>query len=524
MSGILLLSLALRPAPFCVHLGFALVGAVACKREPDPVAAAGPPDRRSRCVSIADDVAKMGMMLARGLSAGLSEGKSKLEGAQEAALVAELEATKVELIEHCLEWPEEALDCFGFRGVTSSAKCERIVSAAMGEAVLPDDVPAGPAVAWRFELPHELSALIGRDDGTAIAVVAPESPGPDEPEALVIAVNDGTERWRRELPSEPFVIEPYGSAALLAVSDHALHAIDADHGQLLWSSQTPEGTDGRVELIAVAQRNNDLFVLDRRGVLARVPTKGCASAAACLEATATLDVPPTDGTRWLEPGPALGWIVVDADDGVAHVLDTAGKRRFSVAAHTTLSWADTVGGDLRLGLDGAVVVLDTPRCGDQGREFSPVTWPPQRKAKWVADATVRELEVDVTPTGCVRWQAELGVAEGSDPVPPAGGDTLLHAGGFLFAFDAVGAAKFKTPVTAMSFVVATAGGLAVVGDMGGDSLDLVVTWLNTDGKHLRRSSVPLAAGKLLLFDDVALHDAGDAIVLGLERSLVAFEG
>jgi hypothetical protein len=124
----------------------------------------------------------------------------------------------------------------------------------------------------------------------------------------------------------------------------------------------------------------------------------------------------------------------------------------------------------------------------------------------------------------VRWSAGLDAAEGSDEVAGPDDPLWVQSGGFLFAFDAAGTRTVRTAVAAQSSVVPVAGGLAVVGDLGGDETALVLTWLSATGEHLRRSPVPLGEGKLLLFDDVALVAAGELLVAGLERRIVAFGG
>ena len=234
------------------------------------------------------------------------------------------------------------------------------------------------------------------------------------------------------------------------------------------------------------------------------------------------ELPETSATQWLEPGFAGGWIVIAADDGLVHVVDAAGKRRFSLASRTAVSWARARGDALGVGLDGAVAVLDPARCGEAGETIAPIPWPPAGKAKWVAQTTVREIEVTPTPAGCVRWHAELGVAEDSDPIEMAGDQTWAQSGGFLFAFDAAGSKEVRTPVAANSFVIPSGDGLAVVGDLGSEDVKLVLTWLSATGEHRRRSALPLAEGKMFLIDDVELQVAGPVIVAGLERTLVAF--
>lgn len=503
----------------------------ACKREPEVAADAAKPDRRTRCESIGSQVTEMGMALAKGLTVGLSDGKASIDAAQEAKLRTELDVAEAELIAQCMEWPEEALDCFGISAITQSSKCERIIAAAMGEPVLPDDVPAGPTPAWTHELPHDVVDMVGRDDGTVIVLVEPEEAqgddapsehAPPEHAAFVIAVKDGKEVWRRGRAKAPFALESIAGGPLIVVADHEVSGIDAASGDVRWTAKAVESEEDSAEMIAVAQTDEGVVVLDSSGAISRVDPENCTKGKACMKGLMRAEVPQSFATQWLEPGIAGGWIVVAADDGLVHVVDAAGKRRLTLASRTAVSWARAQGDALAVGIDGAVAVLDPAKCGEAGETIAPIVWPPAGKAKWVAESTVREIEVTPTPAGCVRWHAELGVAEDSDAVEMPGDQTWAQSGGFLFAFDAAGKQAVRTAVSANSFVIPSGDGLAVVGDLGSEDVQLVLTWLSATGEHRRRSALPLAEGEMFLVDDVELQVAGPVIVAGLERTLVAF--
>lgn len=520
-----------RLASLFAMVGLGLTLTTACKREPDAASAeAKPRDRKTRCEGIGAETTRMGMMMAKGLAAGLSEGKAKIDEAEEASLRRELEQAEQELVRQCMEWPEEAVDCFGLSGALSGAKCERILAAAMGEPVLPDDVPAGPALAWRASLPHELSLLHGRDDGSAIAVVEVKDPADGAPRAHLVAVADGKQRWEKPLSFEPFLLEPLGDDAVLVVGDREIAAFGVGDGNERWTTPSPavDPTDedrGRVELVSFARADARIAFLATDLRLFELHPERCAKGP-CLDTLATVELSETYGSRWLEPGPGSGpdrgWLVIDAEDGAAHVLDAAGKRRAMILAHTSVSWVQPVGPALRVGLDGAVVELDLAACGSA--PFAPVTWPPAGKPKWVADATVRDVEATPTPTGCVRWSTPLGLAEGSERVDAGAGSGALvvQSGGFLLGLGSDGSIAFKSPINAVGPVVARKSGYAAIGDLGVDDVSLVLSWLDASGKHLQRSAVPLAEGKMLLFDDVEMVTAGSAMIAGSEQTLVAF--
>lgn len=496
---------------------------LACKREPEAAAETKPRDRKSRCEAIGADITRMGVMMAKGLAVGLSDGKAKIDPDEEAALRRELEVAEQELVSQCMEWPEEAVDCFGLSGALAGDKCERIMAAAMGDPVLPEDVPAGPSVAWEFKLPHDLSLLHGRSDGTAIAVVEPEDPSEIEPHAYVVAIGDGKKRWEQPLSFSPFLIEPLGDDAVLVVGDHDIVAFAASDGSKRWSTTSPDLGDpddddsGKAEIVAYAHDDKRTVLLLRDRRLLQLHPERCAKGP-CTDVIATIELPETYGSRWLEPGPDGGWLVVDGSEGAAHVLDAAGKPRVSLLAHTSASWTSMHGANLRIGIDGAVAELDLGKCG--GGTIAPIAWPPAGKPKWLANATVREIESTATPAGCVIWSTAMP-HEGSGRIDTRDDSLVVQSGGFLVGLAADGAQTFKSPVNDISTVLARAASYAVVGDLGINEVSLVLSWVDPAGKHLKRSALPLGKGEGLILDDIELVAAGPAVIAGLDQTLVA---
>lgn len=490
-----------------------------CKRTED-AAAAAKPDRRTRCNAIGDQMTEMGLALAQGLTMGLSDGKASIDKDEEAKLRAELETAKVELVEQCMEWPEEALECFGIGAIGQSAKCERIIAAAMGEPVLPADVPVGPTPAWTFDVAHPIADMVGLGDGSVVALLEPKEAEGDEA-AYVVMVKDGKQVWSRALPKVPFAIEVVAGDRVIAVADEDVYGIGGD-GALLWTGKPPTIEEGPAEIVAVARSSGVATLLDASGALLRVDPEKCSAGKACVETVVGLALPSSYGTRWLEPGIAGGWLVVAPDDGAVFVMNADGKVAVHLVGHTEVSWARAHGELVRVAMDGAVAVIDPKQCGDGSKAIAPITWPPAKKAKWRATSTEREIEAAPTPEGCVQWQADLVVAGDSDAVDFGGDDLWVQSGGFLFAFDASGKQKVKTAVSANSLVVPSGAGLAVVGDNGTESIELVLTWVTTSGKHERRSALPFADDQMFLMDDVALVPAGSMLVAGLDRKLAAF--
>ena len=97
--------------------------------------------------------------------------------------------------------------------------------------MLPDDVPAGPAPTWTHELPHELTDLLGRSDGSVVALVEPKDDEGDDA-AFMIGVANGNEAWRRALPTAPFALEAVAGGPVIAVADRAVYGIDPADGRL----------------------------------------------------------------------------------------------------------------------------------------------------------------------------------------------------------------------------------------------------------------------------------------------------
>jgi len=507
-----------------------LVTACKSKDEPPPTAAA-PKDKHARCEAIADEITRMGVMLAKGLVGGLSEGKAKIEGEEEAQLRAELAQAKGELVERCLQWPEEALDCFGAGALFQSEKCERILAEAMGEPVLPADVPAGPAPAWSIELPQPVRVLVGCDDGTVVAAI---EPGRDDeipegaPPATLVAIHDGKERWRTPLVQAPWSIEPLDAETVLVVLPRELVAVAVADGTERWRASLPGDEEYDRGPRAILREGDTTTILDDARRFLRVDPSRCAKGR-CIEVAGEVPEDPEAEVRLDLHGPTDlvrlgdgGMAVVVPDEHRITVLDAKYRPRVVVEARVALSWAVARDDELVVALDGEVVGLVPARCAAAG-VLAPSTWPPPGKPDWLRDATVREGEWTPTPAECVRWRRPLAVAEASDaPVAGFADAMLVQAGGFLFALRP-DAERWKTPTAGQSLPVKHGDVVAVLGDVGRDDTQLALTWISpTDGKHLARTEVALGKGKMFLFDSPTLTPAGPLVVAGYERELVAF--
>jgi hypothetical protein len=428
-------------------------------------------------------------------------------------------------------WSDETIDCFGTSAIVMSAKCERLVAEALGEPVPPPDVPAGPAQAWSFTLPLAQTIIHGCGDGSVIAVF---EPGPDDPPgegAAMIAIADGKERWRKPMPVSPWSIEPLDAATVLVVLPRELVAVAIADGSERWRTALPadESDPGPRAILREGER---LTIIDAQRRVLSVDPSRC-SKGACVQDTGKLPSEDPEGALrvavWGPVGlarlPDKGLAIAAPDDGRVVVLDENLALRFAIESHATLSWVETRGSDLVVALDGEVIGVDPSKCGTRADTFAPATWPPPGKPDWLRDATLREGEWDPTPEGCVKWRRRLAVAEASDP-PVAGFDDamIVQAGGFHFALTP-DAELWKSATAAQSFAVKHRDRIAVLGDVGSGDTELAVMWLDPKtGQHVARTETAIGKGKLFLLDGPALVSAGELVVAGYERELVAFEG
>lgn len=501
---------------------------VGCKKDEPPAAAAQPVDRRARCETIGDEMTKMGMLLAHGMVSGLSEGKAQLDAEEAAKLRAELEATKLELVEKCMGWPEEALDCFGSGAIFNAEKCERLIAEALGEPVPPADVPAGPAPVWSFALPGEQSIMHGCDDGSVIAVVEPE--GEAKQGTTMIAIADGKERWRTALPTSPWSIEPLDAKSVLMVLPRELVAIAIADGKELWRVPLP-ADDSEPEPRALLREGERFTMIDSARRVLTIDPSRCAKGS-CIDIVGKLaeDDPESHlrvelyGPVELARVPDGGLAIVMSDEQRLVVLDTKLHLRFAIESRVALSWAEPRNGELVVALDGEVIGVDASKCGDTGDTYAPATWPPTGKPDWVREATVREREWDRAPSECVRWHRPVSAAEAADaPIAGFADAMIVQSGGFLYALTP-SAETWKAATKAQSFAVKHGDRIAVLGDVGGnDETALAMMWLDpATGQHVGRTATTMAKGELLLMDGPGIVSAGPLVVAGYERELIAF--
>ncbi|MBX7080396.1 MAG: hypothetical protein K1X88_14460 [Nannocystaceae bacterium] len=515
-----------RPPTFVL----ALLPWLACNRapEPAPAAASAPQSKRERCDELVTQSLQAGVLAARGLAAGLEGG-----GVDEASLTQELAAQKQGMIEQCMAWPDEALDCMGAGALLRGDRCERILAEAFGEPVLPESVPAGPAPRWRASLPGEIGNLVGTQDGLVVIESVIESPAPDDPPVQLIALAQGTSRWKHGLPAQGAGLELVGDTVVVAVGDRVFALALAD-GSERWQTRLPalDGDDGgEVSIRAMTGDGETLAMVDDRGRIVRVNPAACASktpprgAPPCIGAG-----PPIAALGELAPevithGPGRTLALVDPQASVAVVVDDDATVRTTLAAHVTLSWAQRHGDALVVAADGDVVGLAPAQCSGT---IAPATWPITPPPQWLRDTEIAALPDATAPAGCVLWHRPLVVSDATDPpfalaVGEHSDAWITSASGFTYALSPRDE-LWRSPTRAQSLAVATGRNLAIIGDTGSDDTVLTMMWLAAeDGRHLCHAPLGLAQGKLLLWSDAVLVRAGTEVIAGFERDLVAFD-
>ncbi len=511
-------------------LVLAVLPLLACNRAPDPAsaAAAAPPSKRERCDEVVTRTLQAGVMVARGMAAGLEGGD-----VDEASLTHELGAQKQEMIERCMAWPDEALDCLGAGALLRGDRCERILAEAFGEPVLPESVPAGPAPRWRAKVPGEIGNLVGTADGVVVVESVIEAPDPDGTPVQLVALAHGDRRWHHGLPAQGAGLELVGDTVVVAVGDEVIALALAD-GAERWRTRVPAlaGDDGgEASIRAMTGDGETLAMVDDRGRIVRVNPAACAAKPAPRGGPACIVAgPPIAALAELAPeaiarGPGRSLAIVDPQQSLALVIEDDATVRTTLAARVTLSWAQGHRDALVVAADGDVVGLAPGACTGT---VAPATWPITPTPQWLRDVEITERPEAAAPDGCVLWHRPLPVSDATDPpfalaVGEHGDAWITSAAGFTYALSPRDE-LWRSPTRAQSLAVATGRNLAIVGDTGSDDTVLTLMWLAADdGRHLCHAPLGLAQGKLLLWSDAVLVRAGAEIVAGFERDLVAFD-
>lgn len=489
------------------------VGAVACgaPAQSDPSArssasAQQPGDvRRERCVAYAKQAAHM----TRAMEGALEE---KMDGKDLASAAPSIER---EMLDKCMQWPDEVIDCLGLFGAVKPG-CEEKLAEALGVAApkLAADVPVGPAPAWTLELAGKPRALVVADDGTVVAIV----------NSALVGVRDGAVAWQvlDEVRQMLVVID---GLAVVARRERVI-AIDPKDGRERWSVALPPLPDAeeymttpRPEVAAVA--GDGLWIGDSEARFFRVDPDRCArntvkkAAAGCLVAAGAL------------VDEELGWdarLYVDAEGrrvlretGAVRMFDAEWKATLTARAHDHLGAVALAPDGLVLVIDDDVVMLDPARCDG---EFAPSGWPQPGVLYFKGGDECPECAAP--RPGCRKWRVFVEGVTNEPPAVSDDGAVIVNVDGSTRAL--------RAGKTAWETTTGGGGALLRIGDrvLGvstgiADEDPLAVFELGiVDGVHRWRSPLPISLpGSIFLSDEIVLAHGGGWVIAGYQETIAA---
>jgi outer membrane protein assembly factor BamB len=506
---------------FALRLAIALLTALpaACGRD-DPAATADAPAmtaaerRRERCAAVAEESASIARIGGGALTVALAD-KSKWNARTGQELAAAGESVRREILDQCMRWPDDVIDCLGPFGMMASG-CDEKLAEALGvaEPKLAADIPTGPAPAWTLALAEKPAAIAVADDGTVLAIV----------ERQLVGVRDGAIAWRAQDELRGWLVVSAG-VAVVARRDRVI-AVDPGDGRERWSVAVPplpdadEYTEPPAAVIAAVAADG-LWLGDREARFFRVHPDRCARntakrpAAGCLVAAGALVDETLDGDARL-------FIADDRralhESGVVRMFDASWTPTLTARARDHLGAVVLAPAGLALVIDDDVVLLDPDNCG--GEPFAPSAWP--QPGQLYVRGSDECSECVAPPPGCRRWRMFVESVTGETPVVGDDGTVVVHADGFTRAIRA-GADVWKT---------ATGGdgpqlriGDAVIGVSTGladdDPLALFELGL-ADGRHRWRTPLAIGIpGTTYYSDDIVLvHDHG-WLIAGYRETIAA---
>ncbi|MCX4244285.1 outer membrane protein assembly factor BamB family protein [Paraliomyxa miuraensis] len=521
-------------------LGLALlVASGACKKDEAATGTASTeadsPEttQRRECERFATDMAQTGALAGQILVTALDDDpESAREGRQEMA--SEARKLRQQLLDKCMKWPQEVMECLPPLGVLKDGCEERLLAALDGATPPPQDVPPGPSPAWSFTLESDPRALAVADDGTVVAVAGVES-------NTLVALRDGKVAWRKEgdfvgwllpLPGEP--------ATWITAEENRVLAIDPTTGAERWTASLPVELDGEGDeaepslppvrvaavqdgMLLVGDDEARFFVLDPASCGAAGP--GVPKPGTCVTAAGGLpdEVLESDARLLVGAGRRLLWEdgtlrAFDAEQPKGSPPDRAWSPTLTLRPHDMLSHVGLHGDRLVLVIDDDVVELDAAQCRSS-TDVAPSGWP-QPGALRVED----ECEgCSQPPTGCRRWRAYVEDVTGESPAVLDDGVVVVNADGYTLALDE-GDTRWKA---------STGGGGPLATDgrrVFGFSTALReddppgVFELDASNGHLRwRTPLPLRVGDIYSSDDIRLVQRGSWLVVCYEQTIMALQ-
>lgn len=524
------------PRRLCIALLVPL--AAGCKKDEAPAADAAPAEgpqavRERECERFATDMARTGLMAGQILVTALDDDPASADRGR-AEMKAEAQQLRKELLDKCMQWPQEVMDCLPPLGVLEDGCEERLLAAMEGATPPPQEVTAGPALAWTFTLESDPRALSVAADGTVVVVAGVET-------NTLIALRDGAVAWRKEgdfrswLRPRP---DPSGTApATWVVAEHdRLVAFDPSSGTERWSVRLPALVEGEgewaeerePEVKVAAWHGEALLVGDAEARFFRIDPAWCGAAMPGAKAKAGAEAGACIALDGRLPDEILdddARLFVD-DGGTRYLWEQGVLRGFSAdwhplmaaRAHDSLSQVGLLGDRLVLIVDDDVVVLDPTQCRGEAT-FAPSGWP-QPGALVVRGADECD-ECRAPPPGCRRWRTYLPDVTGEPPALLADGAVAVNAEGYTLAlYD--GDTRWKA---------STGGGGPLVTDgarLFGFSTELregdppgLFEVAAADGTLRWRTPLPVKVGDIYFSDDIRLALGGAWLAAAYEQTIVA---
>lgn len=443
-----------------------LLGACTKDGEPAPAAEDTPEAKRKRaCEGFANEMGRTGAIAGQVLVTALDDDPASADrGRAEMRSVAK--EIRRELLDKCMQWPEEVMACLPPLGILADGCEERLLAAMDGATPPPAHVPAGPAPAWSFVLPGEPRHVAVTRDGTVLVVVG---------DALM-GVRDGTLAWRTDGDFDAWLVSlPGEPSTWVAGREDRVVAFDPTDGRERWSATLPavEGDDetpsdddapsddddapagfaAKADVQVATRHGDGLLVGDGEARFFHVDPARCAStkagAKAGPRACVTLDGRLPDeilesDTRLFVDGNEVRWLwesgVLRAFDGGLSPAAPAARSPaaaprdwrtlMTARALDSLSHVAVTDERLVLVVDDEVVELDPSQCRSEA-PFVPSEWP--QPGVMFVPGSDECSDCEALPPGCRRWRAHLRDMSGQAPALLRDGTVVVHEGGYTLA-------------------------------------------------------------------------------------------
>jgi outer membrane protein assembly factor BamB len=418
-----------------------LAVAAGCTKKPDPATEAVAETRAEKCERVASETGRTAQ-LAMGLLAHAVEddpAAARASAHEAKGEVAELVAkTRSECIS---SWSDEQVRCMAepLYALRHADECERAMSAAAGEPMPPDDVPAGPKATWAMTFEGTPSTLRLRADGLLVARFSDYESGEGDAEGTwyraLVGVRDGKQLWSHEGRYDDNLVV-VDDDTYVAVSEGKVIAFDPATGVTKWEWVLP--TDGIEDYdpqwssppwaAVVAKADDALLVGDQEARWYTVRADGTKGAFVTafedetLDSDARLLVGP-DGLRWLWEGDDL------------RAFDAQWQQRVGLRAHESLSDVVVGDGEVTVLLDGEVMAIEADKCASEAQWVSPSSWPHPGEMTFSGEDDCEDCAKP--PTGCVKWavyvadvsREPMGVMADGGFVVSDGTETVAVRGG-----------------------------------------------------------------------------------------------